>query len=292
MTYFAGRSEYQVYRQSAPGAARRLIGRHAVAWPRYMHSFGITGHYAVLAEFPLVVNPLRLLLGGRPFIENYRWEPERGTRAIVFDLRDGGVRGVYETAACFAFHHVNAWEDSEHSGDLVLDMCAYDDASVIGALYLDRLRAGQRVPLARPTRYRIDLRSGRVAVERLTDEALELPRIAYDRCNGRGYRFAYGVGAVDGRDDDFANKLVKLDTTTGETLTWSQADCYPGEPVFVPDPHGAAEDDGVVLSVVLDSTAQSSLLLALDARTFGVLARVQAPHIIPFGFHGLFTTHT
>ena len=44
-----------------------------------MHSFGITERYAVLTECPLVVNPLELARAKRPFIENYRWEPERGT---------------------------------------------------------------------------------------------------------------------------------------------------------------------------------------------------------------------
>ncbi|MEJ8672527.1 carotenoid oxygenase family protein [Streptomyces sp. MS1.AVA.1] len=65
---------------------------------------------------------------------------QQGTRFIVFDQREGGVRGVYETTACFAFHHINAWEDEDRDGDLVLDLCAYSDASVIDALYLDRLR--------------------------------------------------------------------------------------------------------------------------------------------------------
>ena len=43
-----------------------------------MHSFGLTERWLVLAEFPLVVNPLALALSGRPYIENYRWKPERG----------------------------------------------------------------------------------------------------------------------------------------------------------------------------------------------------------------------
>ena len=41
-----------------------------------MHSFGLTQRWFVLAEFPFVVNPLRLALSGRPYIENYRWKPD------------------------------------------------------------------------------------------------------------------------------------------------------------------------------------------------------------------------
>jgi carotenoid cleavage dioxygenase-like enzyme len=145
------------------------------------------------------------------------------------------------------------------------------------------------VPVSYPTRYRIDLRSSHVGTERLADETMDLPRIDYARCNGRPYRFAYGVSARDGRDDDFINQLVKVDVMTGGTRTWCEEDCYPGEPVFVPAPDATAEDEGVLLSVVLDAAAHSSSLLVLDAGTLDVLARAQAPHVVPLGFHGLFT---
>ncbi|KAI6119973.1 carotenoid oxygenase [Pisolithus croceorrhizus] len=41
----------------------------------------------------------------------------------------------------------------------------------------------------------------------------------------------------------------------------------PGEAIFVPNPNGAAEDDGVLPSVVLDGCAEKSYLLVLDAKT-------------------------
>jgi beta,beta-carotene 9',10'-dioxygenase len=44
----------------------------------------------------------------------------------------------------------------------------------------------------------------------------------------------------------------------------------------------------VVLSVVLDADAGRSFLLVLDAGTFQELARAEAPHHVPFGFHGQF----
>ena len=42
----------------------------------------------------------------------------------------------------------------------------------------------------------------------------------------------------------------------------------------------------MILSVVLDTRAGRSFLLVLDAGSFGELARAEAPHHIPFGFHG------
>lgn len=51
--------------------------------------------------------------------------------------------------------------------------------------------------------------------------------------------------------------------------------------------HGRAGfHSGVLLSVVLDARTQSSFLLVLDARDLHEMARAEAPHRIPFGFHG------
>jgi carotenoid cleavage dioxygenase-like enzyme len=286
VTRISRKSEYRVYRLRGPNLKRELVGSVPVSRPAYMHTFGICDGYMVLAEFPFVVSPLEMLLRGVPLIENYRWRPDRGTRFIVMDLRDGSVRGTYHAPAFFAFHHINAFVDGD---DLVVDACAYDDARIIDALYLDKLRAGRNVvPTPIPTRYRIDLDRGDVTVRRLTDETLELPRIAYDARNGRDYRFVYGVGVRNRLGTDFANQLVKADVTTGGTRLWTADGCYPGEPVFVAAPGGAAEDDGVLLSVVLDSRRRTSYLLVLDARTFAEVARAEVPHPIPFGFHGQF----
>ena len=87
-----------------------------------MHSFGLTERYLVLAEFPFVVNPLALALSGRPYIENYRWKPELGTRFTLVDRETGQATGGFETDACFAFHHVNAYEDGD---EVVVDLCTY-----------------------------------------------------------------------------------------------------------------------------------------------------------------------
>ena len=58
--------------------------------------------------------------------------------------------------------------------------------------------------------------------------------------------------------------------------------------MFVARPQAEDEDDGVLLSVVLDAGAGTSFMLVLDARDLSELARAQAPHHIPFGFHGQF----
>ena len=259
-----------------------MIASLPVKEPAYMHSFGLTERWLVLAEFPFVVNPLALALSGRPYIENYRWKPELGTRFTLVDRATGEATGGFQTDACFAFHHVNAYEDGD---EVVVDMCAYSDAGVIEDLYLERLRAGKPVQAAELSRFRLRPADRSVSRERLADGDIELPRINYGRCNERPYRYVWGNANGPG---GWLERIVKIDTTDGATLTWSQDGCYPGEPVFVARPNAEREDDGVLLSVVLDASAGTSFLLVLDAADLSELARAQVPHHIPFGFHGQF----
>jgi carotenoid cleavage dioxygenase-like enzyme len=270
------------YRVLCFGRERHLIGAIPVARPAYMHSFGMTAGYIVLAEFPLVVNPLELLLSGRPFIENFRWKPERGTRFLLMSKADGRITS-YDSAPFFAFHHVNAFERGD---DVFVDLVAYPDSSVINAYYLSALRTTGTAPTGELRRYRL-ASGGRFAdYEVLAPTRIELPRIDYWRCQSREYRYIYAVGTR--LPHNFNDQLVKIDTLSGSAATWFEEDCYPGEPVFVLAPQARHEDDGVVLSVVLDGRSNSSFLLVLDAATFGEIGRAIVPQHIPFGFHGEF----
>jgi carotenoid cleavage dioxygenase-like enzyme len=58
----------------------------------------------------------------------------------------------------------------------------------------------------------------------------------------------------------------------------------------VPAPGDRAEDEGVLLSVVLDAERETSFLLVLDAGTLEEAARARVPHHIPFSFHGQHTS--
>jgi beta,beta-carotene 9',10'-dioxygenase len=113
---------------------------------------------------------------------------------------------------------------------------------------------------------------------------MELPRINYGRCNERPYRYVWGVGYASG----WLDRIVKADVLEHSSTIWEEDGCYPGEPVFVASPEAQREDDGVLLSVVLDGRSGNSFLLVLDAASLHELARAEVPHHIPFGFHGQF----
>lgn len=250
-----------------------------------MHSFAVTENYIILVEYPLVVRPLDLFFRRRPFIECFRWEPDRGTRFIVVDRNGHGLRGTHHSAPIFAFHHINAYEQDDQ---LVLDLAAYEDKNIIDSLYLDQLRdeAGA-VPLAELARYRIPLDGSSVTCEPMMDLTVELPRINYRACNTKRHRFVYAVSRTAAAHGIY-NRLVKADLVTGESEEWAEDSCFPGEPVFVASPGARVEDEGVVHSVVLDVKRRKSFLLVLDAHSFRELGRAEVPQHVPFGFHGQF----
>jgi beta,beta-carotene 9',10'-dioxygenase len=283
--YIADLGFRSVYRLISIGddGAQTQVAKIPVERPSYMHSFGMSEQHLILTEFPLVVNPVDLRLAGKPFIRNYRWVPERGLRSHVVEKDTGRLVRSVTADAAFAFHHVNAFADG---GDLMVDFIAYPDASVIDQLYLARLRAGAPVSVTgKLTRFLIPLESDAPVTRKVLVEApIELPRINYETSAGKRYRYLWGTGIkVEG---DFLDCIVKIDLDAGPVMTWYVAGLYPGEPVFVPSPKAQAEDDGVLLSVVLDIGNDASFLLVLDAATLEELARAEAPHAIPFHFHG------
>ena len=107
-----------------------------------MHSFGLTERWIVLAEFPFVVNPLALALSGRPYIENYRWKPERGTRFTLVDRAQRRGAGRLRDRCLL---RLPPRQRLRADGEVLVDLCAYPDAGIVEDLYLERLRAGKPV---------------------------------------------------------------------------------------------------------------------------------------------------
>ena len=297
--------------------------------PAYIHSLFLTRNHVLLcvptSHFSLggVSVPLRRNLAEslKPFnaADAMQW--------VVVDRRHGrGVVARFAMPAGFFFHSTNAWEEAvtDDEGRQRTDICFehvhYDTTDVIFTLYydviLDREGAAAKAYLDEERhkttrsslvrhRFRMPLAddattSTATATQDFsipTPHAGELPTInPLYAC--RPHRYVYscprrGLGTV-------SDCLVKTDTQTREALMWSPPAAHsPGEPIFVPRPvdgkegeeqeEKRAEDDGVLLSVVLDGSAQKSYLLCLDAATMQELGRAEADFAVGMGFHGAHT---
>lgn len=285
---FGRHSEYRYYYSRGNIRHRELIGRIPVDLPSYIHSFAMSERYVIHVDFPLVANPLRIRFGNVPYIKCYHWKPQRGTRFTVLDKASGEIKKRYHTHALFSFHHVNAYETGD---DIIVDMVARSDASVIDELYLDHLLNSTGRPVSQPSclqRFVLPLRATELSQETIAQEEMEMPTINYRAHNARAYRYAYGLGLNKAHSDDFENQIIKLDTGNGQCATWYEEDSYPWEPVFVQHPHHHGEDNGALLSVVLDAKQDQSFLLILNAADLQEQARLQLPNMIPLGFHGQF----
>lgn len=279
LTRFGLPSRYQIH---TLGQRRQLVGSLAVSAPGYMHSFAMTESSIVLAEFPFLLSPQNILSTKVPLIGAFRWRPERGTRFLVFDKQSGALAGVYEAEPCFGFHHVNAYETTT---GITLDVIVYPDPSVIDQLYMNTILEAARFPAGELRRYHLPRRGGATQSQVIAQIGIELPQID-ERRRGRRYRYVYGVGVSP--QGDFLDQIVKVDTQQGTATTWREPGCYPGEPVFVPDPTSRAEGEGLLLTIVLDAACNTSFLLVLDAATLHELGRSRVGHHIPFGLHGLY----
>lgn len=293
-THFGARSRYVIFetaidavadRQSL-SAVHREIAQLPTSQPGYLHSFAITENYIILFEFPLLVKPTDIILSGKPYIENFHWSADKDTRILVVN-KQGELCLEATAPATFSFHHINAFEQD---GQVIVDLLNYENADIIEALYLEKLRTAQPVPAAALTRYTLNLlnhSSAQVTSRQMHKAELELPRINYAR-NGKTYSFTWCAAST--APENFLDCLIKLDLSeNGEAeKRWYSGGCYPGEPVFVARPGAGEEDDGVILSTVLNSRSGTSFLLVLDARSMAEVARLALPLHIPLGFHGQF----
>jgi carotenoid cleavage dioxygenase-like enzyme len=309
-TRFGGTSDggYTIYSVPDGGENVSILGEIASDPPGYLHSFALTPRYVVLTEPPFVPSRLGLLTGSS-VIDSYEWRPERGTRFHVVSRESGEVRARHRVPPFFTFHHVNAFEREENGSEggrtVVVDLIAYEDASVVEALRLGRLVASNpSLPTGELRRFELPVDGRRdhggsndssgdsgekVERETIYPGHIELPMIDYEHRNTREYRYAYGVGNDERPPQGFQNQLVKVDVRERKAETWHAEGTYPGEPVFVPAPgEERKEDEGTLLSVVLDAGRERSFLLVLDAATMDERARAWCPHPIPFGFHGQF----
>ena len=270
----------------------------------YMHSFGLTENYVVVTETPLVLNVWQILtrkIFESSYFDWLYWDANQLARFHVIDRKQGRRLGIFTAEPFFTFHHINAFEED---GKIYLDACCYQDSSIVSQFYLHNMRSPvvpgeQKFDVPDVRRYELPLveEFGEVHAEKplqkgadgldytLLYSGLELPRFNYTEKNGKPYKYVYGVGDVN---EMIFSQLVKLNVETKEFVTWKEPGGYTSEPVFVKAPDGKDEDDGVVLSCVINIPDQTTSLLVLDAKDFKELGRAVMKGVTPMTFHGLF----
>eukprot|EP00924_Labyrinthula_sp_SR-Ha-C_P009399 augustus_masked-scaffold_2-processed-gene-22.41-mRNA-1 protein AED:1.00 eAED:1.00 QI:0/-1/0/0/-1/1/1/0/547 len=192
--------------------------------------------------------------------------------------------GKFQTEVnAMAFHVANCYEQQNNSGEteVILETTLTSDF---------------RDPYASSyERFTINLNTGTV-VDKVLYENFSQLKSKYQqwelininpKYHQRKHQYVYGLG------DPFepSSTISKLDVETEKFASCTELEnrsLFPSEPIFVPNPTGSKEDDGVILTVVSDQNNLETYLCIIDATDMTVSARIKAPTFCNFGLHSVY----
>jgi torulene dioxygenase len=296
---------YRVFRVSASTGQTTILATFP-ATPAYLHSLLITEDHVILCVWNAHINPLGF--GGSFMDAIIPTDPSQPAVWYVIDRKGvNGLIAAYESPAFFCFHTINAWlepsKDDSSQMDIVADIVRADDSGAIQSLYYENLKSSlataKEFQKERNDSFRTSITRFRLpAVPNLPTTEIkrailewsvckslspELPTMASKRVTQK-HRYVYAVTFRG--EATLTDGIMKLDCDTQQVHLWACHGQSPGEPIFVANPEGTSEDDGVLLSVVLDGMRGKSYLLCLDSRDLSELGRVNVDGAVGFGFHG------
>jgi len=214
------------------------------------------------------------------------------THFHIVSKKDGKVVQTFVSEPLFCYHFVNSFEDVD-TGEVVADMCCFEDARAVTEFSLKEVRQdGFRTLPGNVRRFRFKLSNPspdaspqQIKPEILFPQSFDLPRV-HDRTTCNSYRFAYGVG--ESAPDKYLDRLMKLDTQERTVKEYRDEDCVLSEPVFVPRPGSSLEDDGVLLALSLNGVTEKSSMVVLQAHNMEKIANIDLPQHYPLTVHGRF----
>ena len=310
---FGKKSTYRIFRSSAStGQTDILAIFHGI--PAYIHSLFLTENYVVLcvwnSHFTWAGTSLlyhqNMIQAIAPFNS-----ASKATWYVIDRTHDRGLVATYQSSALFSFHSINAWEEPSavdpSQTDIITELSLFENTDVIHRFYYDNLLSSLSTPgsdyagkkrlscLPMQAQFRLPgISSTSTTPEPREAERLfladkmisvELPTINPSYLTRR-HRYTYGVS--DRLKSSFMDGIAKFDNITQTSVFWECEGHTPGEPIFIADPEGKAEDDGVLLTVVLDGYVERSYLLVLNAKDLMEIGRAEVPGPVAFGFHGAF----
>ncbi|OOF97925.1 hypothetical protein ASPCADRAFT_164015 [Aspergillus carbonarius ITEM 5010] len=295
---------YRVFRISALTGETTILATFP-ATPAYLHSLFLTEDYVVLCVWNAHISLADL--GAMSFLDAIKpFDPSEPATWYVVDRKgDKGLIATYQSPPFFCFHTINSWQETtaDNETDIVAELVMFPNLDILHKLYYENVLSDS--PNAKALcEGRTSASSSTVARFRLpaipsTLNSEPLPTILESSLckslspelptmnpNYVTHKHRYTYSVADRGESTFFDSIMKLDNETHETLIWTHHAQSPGEPIFVANPDGKNEDDGVLLSVVLNGKTGKSYLLCLDARNLVELGRASVNGPVGFGFHG------
>ncbi|KAI0536420.1 carotenoid oxygenase [Xylaria digitata] len=312
---------YRVFRVNAANGTTDILATISAPdlKPAYIHSFFLSPSFVILCvpSSHLGYMGISVPWNGNIVDAIEPFDRSKMCKWFVVDRRGGRkVVATFESPAGFFFHSINSFEvHDESSGDIHVfcDVIEYPATDIIRAFEMETLlnikcedevfiKDEQRIRNCLPRLVRRKLRVAadkpgkvsRTEAEKVFEikapRAGELPTINPSYAT-KQHRYVYSL--VNCGYSTLHDSIIKTDLSTRQVLSWRGPTGHtPGEAIFVPRPSQLRdgdedEDDGVLLSVVLDGFNKTSYLICLDAKTMEELGRAVCDWAIGHGFHGL-----
>lgn len=282
ISFAATQPQLNLYR-FAPDGQLIFRQRRSIELPASVHDFGLSGKVAIVHLGPYLMDVRKFMDEGVSVQEALSWQPERGSRLLLYSRETGDFLSEVAVGAGYCLHHINAFENE--AGQLVVDLLeleepVYPDYQPLPDLFVN-------VKAAHPTRYVVDAAKGELL------ETIRLPfSLAADfpihegRLTSRPYKNFWMLSLAhtgqEGRK--FLDRVHRGDWETGkvEEIYACPENCYlAGEPVVVSSPnHG----EPLVIVPEIDLEKETGRFLVIEGGR--VLARLEVGSLLHSGFHG------
>jgi all-trans-8'-apo-beta-carotenal 15,15'-oxygenase len=264
----------------------------------FVHDVAFTKNHYLVFELPPVLKVGAAISGKGTLFDAFEWPSGEGAAALIAPRSGIGpaVRIKLGPEFVALFHVINAYEDS---GKIVADTVTYSSPVDFHWFAPPDLRAKMGQPKlikgAALMRFVLDPTKGTLlSVQRIGDRVGELPEI-HPAHHGKRYRYAYLATPIRSRTDVdplaflWFEGLMKLDVNGGTSITWDAGpNRFVSQPVMAPKPSARSEDDGWILSWVLDAESQKTEVVILDAKDMTKVARIELAIRLPAASHCLF----
>lgn len=266
-------------------AAGELVHEVDIDLPgaRLQHDLAITTNWTILMDMSMMWDPAALARGK----VRLGFFPDTPTRfGLIPRLGDNDAVRWFDAEPMFMYHTVNAWEDGD---EVVLVGCRIDQPFTGSAPDDDRVVPAIATLRLAPVfhEWRFDLRTGTCRERRLDDRYAEFPRMD-NRALGRPSRYSYHQRCAETPTLLF-DGVIKYDYDDGCA---SNAHSYPdgwfgGETVFAPRAGSEGEDDGYLVTFVVEEATGTSEVHILDAQRVQdpPVCRMRVPQRVPTGYH-------
>ena len=258
-----------------------------------IHSVQTTERYIILVENAYLYDPCEYVNYNDSlphYINQMSFESEAENRIHIID-KCGDVKTI-NVSAFLVTHVLGSFEDLE-TNLIHFDALQYEDASpYVKWSDTDVMTSGEvrADNFTQVTRYTVNMTDWSLVETKnlITDPDI---RQDFEFCNinpayyGRPYKYAYmtqNVYALNGA-------MIKLNVDTGEVIRMELPDgLFPTEPIFVADPEGTEEDDGVILMSGVDGDKEKGFIMVYNATNMEELYYGTAPKKTLLGLHSKF----